>query len=311
MWRCLLLTIYFFVFTNADNLECPPGTIRLSNSILCFSFNSELTDFFGAESQCILQNGHLAYIDSAITNVGIGNNAPNSTWDQYWIGAHVVKKVTNDAIVKIWGWIGSNRYVDFEDWYYNEPSPNNDCAVVKISDFTWVSRNCTEKKPFVCSIPIRINFCDDGWTHLTETNSCYKVFYEKIWDEAHLICQSKNSHLASIHSKTENEFLVGLAKSGHPVIRQNTTWIGLHTNGADNDTRLFQWTDGSKMDFTNWGPGQPDIWPDIVQKCGHLVSDAMIEFPSFPAGQWDNYDCKTQLRNFVCKKNANTMAVRF
>lgn len=141
-------------------------------------------------------------------NIELLEHAKELSWDQYWIGANVIKLSVNDAIVKIWAWIGSDRYVKFSDWYANEPNPNNNCAVGKTIDSTWISADCTEVRRFVCSIPIQINVCDDGWTHFTETNFCYKVFFNKSWDDAEFECQSKLGHLASIHSENESNFIV-------------------------------------------------------------------------------------------------------
>ena len=73
-------------------------------------------------------------------------------------------------------------------------------------------------------------------------------------DNAEATCTGKSSrhylpcHLASIHSHDENEFI-------RAMVTQNTTaWIGFKDMG-DKDG-WFQWSDGSKMDFTNWLEGK-------------------------------------------------------
>lgn len=73
MRNCLLLTIFLFSCSiKADNIECPPKAIRSLDNKFCYIFNSTLSDFYGAESVCILRGGHLAYIDSAFTNAAVG-----------------------------------------------------------------------------------------------------------------------------------------------------------------------------------------------------------------------------------------------
>ncbi len=46
-------------------------------------------------------------------------------------------------------------------------------------------------------------------------------------------------------------------------------WIGLSDSGSSGK---FHWTDGSNLDYTNWGPGQPDgvLFPGEVREGIHL-----------------------------------------
>uniref|UniRef100_A0AC34RPB3 C-type lectin domain-containing protein n=1 Tax=Panagrolaimus sp. JU765 TaxID=591449 RepID=A0AC34RPB3_9BILA len=208
----------------------------------------------------------------------------------------------NDATVGIWTWVGTDRYLKYSDWSINEPNPNNNCAVVQTVDFTWKSKSCSENRPFVCSIPIKINLCDDGWTHFKETNSCYKVFYNKNWDAAELVCRAENAHLTSIHDENENNFVVDLAKTGITMDIYNTTWIGLHTSSSNTaDVSSYTWTDGSSLDYSKWSEDQPD---NDGEACVQLLSDAVTRKPYF-VKQWNNLPCNRVLRNFVCKKKSN------
>uniref|UniRef100_A0AC34RLC9 C-type lectin domain-containing protein n=1 Tax=Panagrolaimus sp. JU765 TaxID=591449 RepID=A0AC34RLC9_9BILA len=265
-------------------------------------------DFFGAESECDLQGGHLAYIDSAFTNTAVGKYARNISWDQYWIGATVTKQTMNDANVGIWTWIGTDRYVKFSDWYPGEPNSNNYCAVGKTSDFTWISTNCAVTRPFVCSIPVKMSSCDDGWVHFSQTKSCYKVFYNKNWEEAENVCRGESAHLTSIHSKDENDFITYLSKAGIGITNGQMTWIGLRTNAANtNDAQSYFWVDGSSVNYTNWAVNQPD---NDQEPCGHIVSDDVtVNSNNFKIGDWNNEVCNVVNRNFICKKAENVIQI--
>ncbi|CAJ0923646.1 unnamed protein product, partial [Mesorhabditis belari] len=94
----------------------------------------------------------------------------------------------------------------------------------------------------------------DGWLYLGKTGSWYKAFDQKMtFDEAVAYCGSRQSHLATIHSQEENNFVQKVAKS---VNSFDFFWIGLKRN--PNKENVFEWMDGSPVDFTNWKPGEPD-----------------------------------------------------
>ncbi|CAJ0952965.1 unnamed protein product, partial [Mesorhabditis belari] len=94
----------------------------------------------------------------------------------------------------------------------------------------------------------------DGWSYLAKTASWYKVIDQGMtFDEAEAYCASRKSHLVSIHSQEENDFVWELAKT---VDSLNWFWIGLKRN--PNKGNAFEWTDGSSVDYMNWRSGEPD-----------------------------------------------------
>ncbi|KAF0314018.1 Lectin BRA-3 [Amphibalanus amphitrite] len=115
---------------------------------------------------------------------------------------------------------------------------------------------------------------------------CYwRSTYATSWQQAVIACPTvgAGSQLASIHSLIENAFVMQTYNFGD-------TWIGLNDIETEGS---FQWRDGSKVDFTNWAPEQPD---DIHgQDCVHLP------YYNNPNGaEWDDQDCENEL-HFLCK----------
>ena len=72
---------------------------------------------------------------------------------------------------------------------------------------------CPRKSRYILLIVPRIAYnCPSEWTYFEESKSCYKVFFWADWQDAENVC-IKNSvnnsgHLASIHSETENSFVI-------------------------------------------------------------------------------------------------------
>ncbi|CAJ0922808.1 unnamed protein product, partial [Mesorhabditis belari] len=99
----------------------------------------------------------------------------------------------------------------------------------------------------------------DGWSYLAKTTSWYKVSNQRIsFDEAEAYCASRKSHLVSIHSQEEHDFVWKLAKT---VNSWDGFWLGLKKN--PNKENAFEWTDGSSVDFTNWDPEDPGSYTHI------------------------------------------------
>ena len=127
--------------------------------------------------------------------------------------------------------------------------------------------------------------CPAGWK---EFNSfCYwRSSYATPWAFADEDCslEEASARLASIHSFVESAWVM-------ETYDYADTWIGL------NDIRLegdFEWVDGSKVNYTFWGPGEPD---DLNgQDCVHMPY--LSEDPH--NGHWDDIGCEYE-RHFLCK----------
>uniref|UniRef100_A0AC34Q3N0 C-type lectin domain-containing protein n=1 Tax=Panagrolaimus sp. JU765 TaxID=591449 RepID=A0AC34Q3N0_9BILA len=208
IYNFILVIVVIVVQHVVEGIDvvCPPGAVNLSKT--CYTFSSAPATFSEARFHCNEQNGTLAVIDSAFTNTHIAEIA-GKYWVDFWIGAILTTFDLDDGKVRIWTWDGLDKFLNYKDWGFNEPSNKGGCAAVKTSDGTWFADDCSTKKNYVCSIPMQIDVCDDQWTYYSVTGFCYKVYYHLGWNNAENNCAALKAHLVSIHSKEENDFVQG------------------------------------------------------------------------------------------------------
>ena len=73
------------------------------------------------------------------------------------------------------------------------------------------------------------------------------------WTGAEALAQSIGGHLASIGSFEENDFI--LKNFGNFDGEDRRLWIGFNDQDVEGD---WQWSDSSKVTFTNWNSGEPN-----------------------------------------------------
>ncbi|XP_043204346.1 snaclec alboaggregin-A subunit beta'-like [Amphibalanus amphitrite] len=96
--------------------------------------------------------------------------------------------------------------------------------------------------------------CPPDWSVFS--GGCYRVFPAVLsWPDAELACNSAGtgSHLVSISSAAENDFISTLARqAGGVYFHIGMFWpLGAPADGA-------RWTDGSPVTYTAWYSGQPN-----------------------------------------------------
>ncbi|KAA0724420.1 Aggrecan core protein [Triplophysa tibetana] len=125
-----------------------------------------------------------------------------------------------------------------------------------------------------------IRGCAEGWMEFM--GGCYIHFDEReTWAGAEQRCQDLNSHLVSISSEQEQDFVRTQAR--------NYQWIGLSDKEVENE---FHWTDGSILKYKNWRPNQPDNYFNTDEDCVVMVWQE--------DGQWNDVPCNYHLP-FTCK----------
>ncbi|XP_043925559.1 low affinity immunoglobulin epsilon Fc receptor-like [Protopterus annectens] len=134
--------------------------------------------------------------------------------------------------------------------------------------------------------------------------SCYRFFPEnKTWLEAELHCAEfsngiNSGKLVSIHSWEENVFVFDLVNSAVAGIPRDI-WIGLNDRHMEGH---FEWSDGSRTEFTYWSENQPEVKDSPYQ------DEDCVEIWYRPSGalrSWNDIRCDRAFP-FVCKVAALT-----
>ncbi|KAJ8337089.1 hypothetical protein SKAU_G00383090 [Synaphobranchus kaupii] len=97
-----------------------------------------------------------------------------------------------------------------------------------------------------------MDYCPAGWTEYNDR--CFKYISGATdWADAEINCENIGGNLASVHSEEEYAFIRQLVKQADSS--EPTFWMGL-SNHYKADTWL--WSDGTRVDFTLWNPGEPN-----------------------------------------------------
>ncbi|KAM4866888.1 C-type lectin domain family 4 member K [Thomomys bottae] len=130
-----------------------------------------------------------------------------------------------------------------------------------------------------------LRMVSQGWKYFRE-NFYYFSRTPKTWYSAQQFCVSKNSHLASVTSEVEQEFLYKTA-DGLPH------WIGLTKTGSEGD---WSWVDDTPFNSVQskrfWIPGEPNNMGNN-EHCGNIKL--------FSLRSWNDDSCDSKLL-FICKR---------
>ncbi|CAD6190706.1 unnamed protein product [Caenorhabditis auriculariae] len=310
------LTIFLVFVSFGLAQHCSADGIYNAKYNRCYKYFSTPAEYLYAEQLCTNLGGHLASISDGQENLLINTNAVqafHSSYTDYWIGANDLSNPGQ------WQWTDGANFA-YTSWGASQPQSGNDCVTQQLADAKWATVSCSEQRPYVCvtasldvptcptpppqpvvtcpTIPLATQkacaaSCEIEWSYFPPTDMCYKTFFNAKWDDAEAFCVSQSAHLVSIHTSLENTFINNIArmgiKEGHI---QDLTWIGLSKNGSE-----WVWTDGTKTDYLNWAPKQPDNpgKENCVETAPDRSHDGWYE-------NWNNAECSTLMRSYVCKK---------
>ncbi|KAK0405204.1 hypothetical protein QR680_017853 [Steinernema hermaphroditum] len=316
MKTCLLLATLVALALS----QCPKNALPSVDNTKCFQFAPLKTNFIGAEQLCRQFGGHLASVDNAEDGVIIQKGAQQffKGEGQYWIGGDKIQDFAT------WKWTDKEPF-GFQNWAPGDVDIfDQNCLSVERSNGSWISARCCDIKPYVCEVPVVISAtcppptcltvtcpecptaapcptstttsrplkCAIGWSVFEPTDFCYRSYNlasHISWEDAEKACVVEGGHLASVHSKEENDFIGQLVGSAS---FNDDPWLGAFAPNKDNN---FQWTDGSAFDFTNWHKGEPN--KPSIEPCLEMYQDTA------PNWTWNNVPCDTpRLHVYVCKK---------
>ncbi|XP_077670847.1 C-type lectin domain family 4 member F-like isoform X2 [Eretmochelys imbricata] len=113
---------------------------------------------------------------------------------------------------------------------------------------------------------------------------------KKPWDEAERFCVSQDSHLTSVSSQAEQEFLSNESKG-------ESHWIGLTDRGTEGS---WHWVDGTEFraDASRgfWEENQPDNWHQ-----GTGGREDCVEIRTMELKWWNDANCTLPSR-WICKQ---------
>ncbi|XP_072020213.1 macrophage mannose receptor 1-like [Amphiura filiformis] len=165
--------------------------------------------------------------------------------------------------------------VTYTHWDQGMPDNSNGDCVAATSGVVagmWQDKACYDELNYVCEKG-RIGFtappvtqpppptqpsnqgCATGW--IGYGNNCFRVdevpnSETLFWVDAQQHCRNMGAELASFHSGDEEDYV----KSQANVITPGAGfWFGLHDQSTEGG---FEYTDGTPVDHTNWGPGEPN-----------------------------------------------------
>ena len=114
----------------------------------------------------------------------------------------------------------------------------------------------------------------------------------KVWTDADAHCRNLNSHLVSINSNAENEFVKSLAGQSN-----NLLWIGVFS--YDSDSSRLHWADGSSVNFTNWFT-YPSVGSTPKGRKRRAYHSFCVSYDTISA-LWLNKSCLNEYP-FACKR---------
>ncbi|XP_042352885.1 macrophage mannose receptor 1-like isoform X2 [Plectropomus leopardus] len=280
---------------------CPQNWKKFDSK--CYSIiNSQKDTWFGARTQCKSMGGNLASILSRNTQVFLTTKLTEAPTTDLWIGLYNVEGNpflwTDGRPIPYTNWVKDkprrfqNRYYEDYDYYYHRPRHNEKRCVVMTTDpdvgiGKWRKTSCSDTNGYVCLRNVDPSLPDSPEPTIADY---VKIFNDSIkfitpqmsWDAAKKHCEGDGAKLASLRSEW-SQFYVELVALNHKA----PLWLGLNKKETGG---YFTYIDGWRINFTNWGDGEPSMNRPCV-------------FMNV-AGEWETAECD-QTMSSVCMKSTD------
>ncbi|CAJ0571977.1 unnamed protein product, partial [Mesorhabditis spiculigera] len=264
----ILYPLFIILLGNSPAIlaiTCPNGSEWKDDLGYCLlPINTEV-NYSAATKACGKVGGHLISIHNLFENILL-----SAYVDEYfpktktsWLGMHADQ-------FQVWGWDDTSKW-DYEHWAKQEPFDGNYCAQLHLNDQLWHSADCDEDKAaFLCGIQPQTTDsttpaittkwpgkCPTEWSYFDKTNACYYIGANMSWTDGETYCRSQHSHLASVHSFEENQFILDLKYTTNCDVVAND-WISITLLGSYRDyhDQTWLWSDGTPFDYA------PDLCND-------------------------------------------------
>ncbi|CAJ0567746.1 unnamed protein product, partial [Mesorhabditis spiculigera] len=254
---------------------CPPGSIDYSDGKECVMVIDARADYATSQRLCGLMGGRLIQAQNQFENLVAGSQALDV------LSGHAALI----GVIQLNGtWMyGDGTPLKYSKWKTpNEPTlPGQNCAYMQGNDFAWYSTKCQLKWPFICTISDQSDLrCPTGWSFYQGTGYCYYT-------------PGYGAHLASIHSATENRFVLNLLQTARE--NQGVALCGSDSSmsiliGLNGTGNYHHWTDGTPFDYDRRNSGGYTYGIENDPLCYNE--------------RWLNWDKDSVYGSYVCKKMA-------
>ncbi|KAJ8030095.1 Macrophage mannose receptor 1 [Holothuria leucospilota] len=226
--------------------------------------------------------------------------------DTFWFGLNDIK---SEGRWVMGGDEDGTQVQDYTNWHWGEPNnaifAGEDCvAMVPDDDYTWAwyDYGCDVAERFICE-----DIDPDAPQYRDHT---YTVVDEALpWGKASEHCLKNGGQLARIRDEYIESFVEQLLYQFEEdvVLRSKGVWIGL-TDISHQD--FFEWSDGSKVTYTNWNAGDPSNFAR-KEDCTFVFTSSGTD-PNgqvYRMGRWGDYDCSGEDFGYICKKDKEVVPV--
>ena len=225
-----------------------------------YKFVPYVKPWYLAKKDAEKQGGYLVVIRDAAEQEFVAQlirKGANGNLGATWIG------LTDQDEEGHWKWVNGEK-VGFVSWFDGEPNNHHgaeNAVFIAASEQGRVGWNdCFSDCRFHYVIEFdqpqapleRQATANHAWPRFGESR--YELVSQpKTWKEARQYARDRGGYLVVIESAAEQAFVESITKNHEG--KQTAIWIGL---SDDEDEGEWEWVDGSELNYTNWGPGNPD-----------------------------------------------------